>query len=151
MSSNPAEGAPVTGAGVVGRDREIAAVAAFLDAVPSGPCGLLLEGAAGIGKTTVWSAGAALAAERSYTVLSCRPAEVEAALSFAALGDLLDGVLDGALPQLPLPQRRAKHKRIAKQHLDRALEIFESLPAPTGADRARAELSRLGIRPPRSR
>ena len=45
-------------------------------------------------------------------------------------------------------QRRAKRKRIAKQHLDRALEIFQSLPAPPWAGRARAELSRLGIRPP---
>jgi len=45
-------------------------------------------------------------------------------------------------------QRRAKHKRAAREHLDRALEIFESLPAPPWADRARAELSRLGLRPP---
>src|SRR6516164_348507 len=85
----------------------MAAVEAFLDAVPAGPCGLLLEGAAGIGKTTVWSAGAALAVGRSFTVLSSRPAESEATLSFAALGDLLDGVLDQALPRLPPPQRRA--------------------------------------------
>jgi DNA-binding CsgD family transcriptional regulator len=85
----------------------MAAVAAFLDAVPSGPCGLVLEGAAGIGKTTLWRAGAAQAAGRSYTVLSCRPAESEATLSFAALGDLLDGVLDRVLPRLPPPQRRA--------------------------------------------
>jgi Cdc6-like AAA superfamily ATPase len=49
---NVAEGiVPVTG--VVGRDREMAAVAAFLDAVQDGPTGLVLEGAAGIGKTTV--------------------------------------------------------------------------------------------------
>src|SRR6516162_7694365 len=94
-------------AGVVGRDREMAAVAAFLDALPSGPCGLVLEGAAGIGKTTVWRAGVAWAAGRSYTVLSCRPAESEAGLSFAALGDLLDGVLDRVLPGLAPPQRRA--------------------------------------------
>src|SRR5215470_17812387 len=104
---NRVKGAPVPVAGVVGRDRELAAVAAFLDAVPSGPCGLLLEGEAGIGKTTVWSAGAALAAGRSYTVLSSRPAESEATLSFAALGDLLDGVLDRALAGLAPPQRRA--------------------------------------------
>ena len=97
----------MSGAGVVGRDRELAAVAAFLDAVRSGPCGLVLEGVAGIGKTTVWSAGVALAAGRSYTVLPARPAESEATLSFAALGDLLDGVLDRALPELPPPQRRA--------------------------------------------
>jgi hypothetical protein len=97
----------VSAAGAVGREREMAAVAAFLDAVPSGPTGLVLEGAAGIGKTTVWSAGAALAAGRRFTVLSSRPAESEATLSFAALGDLLDGALDRALPVLPPPQRRA--------------------------------------------
>src|SRR5262249_60347025 len=45
-------------------------------------------------------------------------------------------------------QRRAKHKRVAKEHLDGALGIFESLPAPPWAGRARAELSRLGLRPP---
>ena len=104
---NSAEGAPVSGAGLAGRDREMAEVAAFLDAVPAGPCGLLLEGAAGIGKTTVWSAGAALAVGRSFTVLASLPAESEATLLFAALGDLLDGVLDQALPLLPPPQRRA--------------------------------------------
>src|SRR5215468_1934150 len=85
----------------------MAAVAAFLDAVGSGSAGLVLEGAAGIGKTTVWAAGAALAAGRGYTVLSCRPAESEARLSFAALGDLLGGVLEEAVAGLPPPQRRA--------------------------------------------
>jgi hypothetical protein len=110
-------------AGVVGRDREMAAVAAFLDALPSGPCGLVLEGAAGIGKTTVWRAGAARAAGRSYTVLSCRPAGSEATLSFAALGDLLDGVLDRALPRLPPPQRRA---------LEVALLLADPVGGPPG-------------------
>ncbi|MGA3154531.1 MAG: ATP-binding protein [Streptosporangiaceae bacterium] len=93
--------------GVVGRDRELATVTAFLDALPSGASGLLLEGAAGIGKTTVWDAGVAGAAARSYIILSSRPAESEATLSFAALGDLMDGVLGQVLPQLPPPQRRA--------------------------------------------
>ncbi len=93
--------------GVVGRDRELATVTAFLDALPSGPSGLLLEGAAGIGKTTVWEAGVAGAAARSYLILSSRPAGSEARLSFAALGDLMDGVLGQVLPQLPSPRRRA--------------------------------------------
>ena len=93
--------------GVVGRDRELATVTAFLDALPSGTSGLLLEGTAGIGKTTVWESGVAGAAARSYVILSSRPAESEATLSFAALGDLMDGVLGQVLPQLPPPQRRA--------------------------------------------
>jgi DNA-binding CsgD family transcriptional regulator len=97
----------VSGCGVPGRDRELATVMAFLDALPSGPSGLLLEGEAGIGKTTVWDAGVAAAAARSYIILSSRPTESEATLSFAALGDLMDGVLGQVLPQLPPPQRRA--------------------------------------------
>ena len=108
FSGNCAEGAFVSDiGGVVGRDGELATVWAFLDALPSGPSGLLLEGDAGIGKTTLWDAGVAGAAARSYIILSARPAESEATLSFAALGDLMDGVLDRVLPQLPSPQRRA--------------------------------------------
>jgi hypothetical protein len=40
-------------------------------------------------------------------VLSCRPNESEAKLSFAALGDLLEGVADESLEGLPPPQRAA--------------------------------------------
>src|SRR5262249_15792102 len=38
-------------------------------------------------------------------------------------------------------QRRAKRKRAAKEHLDRALEIFESLPSPPWAERPPAHVS----------
>ena len=44
---------------------------------------------------------------RSYRTLSSRPTESEAKLSFAALGDLLEGVVDEALDALPPPQRSA--------------------------------------------
>ena len=47
-------------------------------------------------------------------------------------------------------QRRAKRKLAAKQRLEQALGIFESLPAPLWAQRARSELSRIGLRPPAS-
>ena len=93
--------------GVFGRSRELGTVAAFLDGLRTGPSGLLLEGEAGIGKTTVWSAGVAGAAARSYLVLSSRPAEAEAKLSFAALADLLDGVVERVLADLPSPQQSA--------------------------------------------
>ena len=93
--------------GVFGRGHELGVVAAFLDGVRSGPSGLLLAGEAGIGKTTIWSAGVADAAARSYLVLSSRPAEAEAKLSFAALGDLLAGVIEQVLPGLPPPQQNA--------------------------------------------
>ncbi len=96
-----AEGA----AKVVGRESELAAIAEFLRRDADGPGGLLLEGEPGIGKTTLWLAGVGRARGRSHRVLSCRPAEAEAGLPFAALEDLLEPVLDDALPSLSQPQR----------------------------------------------
>src|SRR5262245_40185496 len=60
---------------VVGRDEELAAIAAFLDG--DLPAALVLAGEAGIGKTTLWRAGLQEARERAMTVLVCRPAESE--------------------------------------------------------------------------
>src|SRR5215218_6969184 len=42
---------------IVGREREIAAVMSFLEAVERGPRALVLEGEAGVGKSTVWLEG----------------------------------------------------------------------------------------------
>jgi len=42
-----------------------------------------------------------------FRVLSCRPAEVEAKWSYAALADLIAGVLDEVSPALSAPQRNA--------------------------------------------
>jgi DNA-binding CsgD family transcriptional regulator len=92
---------------IVAREEEVAALAEFLDARASLPGVLLLEGEAGIGKTTLWFRGAELAAERAYRVLSCRGVTSEAQLSFVALGDLLGDVLDEVLATLPRPQAKA--------------------------------------------
>jgi DNA-binding CsgD family transcriptional regulator len=43
-------------------------------------------------------------------------------------------------------ERRAKHKGDARQSLERALAIFEELGAPLWAEKARAELARVGPR-----
>src|SRR6266498_4630775 len=92
---------------VIGRESELTAVDRFLDALPSGACALVVEGEAGIGKTTVWEAGAARAAARGWRVLTARPVEVETKLSLATLADLLEPVVDGVIADLPEPQRRA--------------------------------------------
>jgi DNA-binding CsgD family transcriptional regulator len=91
---------------VVGRDAELSAIADFVASIEQ-PSALLLEGEAGIGKTTLWRSGVEAAEERSYRVLSCRPAGSEVRLAYAALGDLVDEVLDDVLPELPAPRRRA--------------------------------------------
>jgi DNA-binding CsgD family transcriptional regulator len=88
---------------LVGRDGELAAIQAFLDG--AAPAMVLLEGEAGIGKTSLWRAVIATRADDS--VLVARPTYAEAELSFAALSDLLGDVVVEALPALPEPQRRS--------------------------------------------
>ena len=92
---------------VIGRDEELAAIGAFLDGVWSGPRALVFAGEAGIGKTLLWEAGVARAKERAGRVLSCRGAEAEASLSFAALSELVGPVFDEVALSLAGPRRRA--------------------------------------------
>ena len=92
---------------VIGRDSELATLHRFLDSIPTGPGALLLFGEPGIGKTTVWREGLASALQRGYRTLSCSPVEAETRLSYAALGDLVEPILDESLPTLPEPQRVA--------------------------------------------
>lgn len=92
---------------IVGRDEELASLRAFIDEVREGPAALVLEGEAGIGKSTLWLAGVEHARTRGLRVLSSRPAEAERSLAHVGLGDLFEDVLDDVLPALTLPRRRA--------------------------------------------
>jgi DNA-binding CsgD family transcriptional regulator len=91
---------------VVGREAELERIDGFLQP-GRGELALLVEGVAGIGKTTLWRAGIELGRDRHYRVLWCQPTASETAFSFAALGDLLSPVIDDLLPRLPPPQRAA--------------------------------------------
>jgi DNA-binding CsgD family transcriptional regulator len=90
----------------LGRHEELAAITRFIDE-PRGSCALLLEGEAGIGKTTLWREGLRLAEARGRLVLTARAAEAETKLSFAVLGDLLAPALEAGLQELPSSQRGA--------------------------------------------
>jgi DNA-binding CsgD family transcriptional regulator len=94
---------------VVGRDEEFDSLYAVLDrrTALSGPTAVALEGEAGIGKSTLWLALVEAVRGRGLRALSSRPAEAERGLAYAALGDLLDGVLEDVLPELTPPRRRA--------------------------------------------
>jgi DNA-binding CsgD family transcriptional regulator len=92
---------------VIGRTSELEALNAFVEGAADEPIGLLLEGEAGAGKTTLWLEGVAVARERGRRVLSTRPAEAEARLGLTGIADLLDGVIDQVLPSLPGPQADA--------------------------------------------
>jgi DNA-binding CsgD family transcriptional regulator len=92
---------------IVGREAELASLRAFVASVSEGAAALVLEGEAGMGKTTLWSYGVEDARSRGLRVLEARPAESETKFSFSGLGDLLDAVLDEALEPLPAAQKRA--------------------------------------------
>ena len=92
---------------VVGREDELASVAAFVDEARDGPVALVLDGEAGIGKSTLWLAGVEHARTQGLGVLSARPAEAESSLAYVGLGDLFEDVLDDVLPALTPPRRRA--------------------------------------------
>lgn len=101
-------GSETAGIEVVGREVELAACRGVLDRIASGdPSGLVLAGEPGIGKTTLYRAVVEDALARSFRVLSSRPAEVEARLSYVALADLLAGAVEDVLPELPDVQGRA--------------------------------------------
>jgi DNA-binding NarL/FixJ family response regulator len=92
---------------VVGRDRHLAEIASFLDVAGGVSRLLLVDGEAGIGKTTVWRAGVEVARDLGYRVLVCSGAESETQLSFTGLRDLLDPVFDEIANELHAPQRHA--------------------------------------------
>jgi DNA-binding CsgD family transcriptional regulator len=99
--------AAVARSGIRGREDELGAIRRFLAAGPDGPAGLLIEGEAGIGKTTLWRAAIDEAAERERLVLQCQAVEAEVSLPFVGLADLLEPVLESTLAALPGPQREA--------------------------------------------
>jgi DNA-binding NarL/FixJ family response regulator len=100
----------------------------LLDAIAAlddGPRAVVLEGEAGVGKTALLRRALDLAAERGWRILSSAPAASEARLAFAALGDLLDPVIDEALPALPRPQRRGLEVALLRGDSDSAQDPID--------------------------
>ncbi len=90
---------------LVGRAAELRTITDFLDTASSSPAGLLIEGEAGIGKTTVLMAAIEEARSRGFHVLSARAAAAESVLAYALLTDLLRGLeakVYGDLPDVQL-------------------------------------------------
>ena len=92
---------------IIGRGDDLSVVHAFLDRPVEGLRALVLEGEAGIGKSTIWQASVTAARERSLAVISSRPAETERTLPNLVLGDLFADTAPDLLAALPGPRRRA--------------------------------------------
>jgi DNA-binding CsgD family transcriptional regulator len=102
---------------IVGREAELASLNAFVDETEGGAAALVLEGEAGVGKSTLWGAAVERARVSGLTVLSSRPAEAERGLGNVGLGDLLEGVIDDVLPALLTPRRRALQVALLREEV----------------------------------
>ncbi|HKP09948.1 MAG TPA: AAA family ATPase, partial [Gaiella sp.] len=100
---------------VIGREGELACVRSFVDGAAARVAALVLEGDAGIGKSTLWLAGVEHARSGGLRVLRSRPAEAELGLAYVGLGDLLEDVLDDVLPALSPPRRRALEVALVRE------------------------------------
>jgi DNA-binding CsgD family transcriptional regulator len=119
---------------VLGRQAELEQLTAMLEAVMAGPRAVVVEGPAGIGKTTVWQAALQAARARLFTVLAARATQTEATLPFAGLIDLLEGVPEAGLAELPPPQRRALEVALLRRE-----------PEQTGVDQLAVSLATLQV------
>jgi DNA-binding CsgD family transcriptional regulator len=125
---------------IIGREDELSVVHAFLDRRAERPRALVLEGEAGIGKSTLWLAGVAAARERGLQVLVSRPAETERMLANVVLGDLFADAEPELLAAMPAPRRRAFDAALLREEPDlpvdpRALGAAILMLLPLLADR----------------
>lgn len=102
------------------RSIEAELVNEFLDTCGAGPAAILLEGEAGIGKTTLMLGALDRARERGFRVLLAHSAAMETMLAYAALADLLVDVEPAVLDALPAPQRRAVDRIMLRANDDGA-------------------------------
>ncbi len=95
------------GRSVVGRSSELELLRSLLEQARSRPAVLILDGPAGIGKTTLCRAVAQEAADSGFSVLTATGAAAEASLSCSVLADLIDGFDNAALSGLSALHQRA--------------------------------------------
>jgi AAA ATPase domain len=129
---------------VVGRERELDALRALLEARGQLPVTAVLKGDPGIGKTTLLGAAAAVARAEGYRLLDTRPSEAEAVHSFVGLADLL-GDVEETVDELPGPQRRALEAALLLADPDRPVDERVIGVAFLGALRALARRGPLVV------
>ena len=116
----------------VGRIVESERIAGFLRAVESWPAALVLDGEAGIGKSTVWEAGLQRAREAGMHVLSARAWGAESVRAWATIAELLADVTPDIVADLPEVQRGAVTGLLMRDRLDEPSD-----QAPVGPDARR--------------
>lgn len=130
---------------LLGRNAERAQLERLLDAVAFGPVGCVLEGMAGIGKTTLWRNSVESARRRNYRVLETAPSEPEAVLAFGGLSYLFERLSNDVLDPLPDAQQDALRAALFLGELPEASRHLQALPrAVLGVLPRATEASRTG-------
>jgi hypothetical protein len=118
--------------GLVGRGDDLAVLEGFLGRGPvPGARTMLIEGPAGVGKTSLWSAGIERARRRGLRVLTARPAAADAELGFLGVADLLREIPSDLLDPLPAPHRLALLAAVEGDSSPQAAKVLH--PALLGA------------------
>src|SRR4029079_6324535 len=120
-ASESSQAYPLAVSTLVGREPELADITGFLEA-DDAEAALAIVGEPGIGKTAVWDEAVRLVRETGALVLSARPVESEATLSFAGLTDLLAGLEAQRVEWLTPPQRHALEVAVLRAASDRQAE-----------------------------
>lgn len=128
---------------VVGREEELAQIERFVESHVLTSGALVIEGAAGIGKTTLWREVLRLLDDRGFRILRATPAASEAGLALSTLTDLLEPVYRLVRVDLPAPQRRALDGALAFEEVPGLREEGDRL-VRAGTLGALRELSTLG-------
>ena len=103
---------------LLSRSIERRATADLLDTARSSLASLILEGEAGIGKTTVWLATVEQAREGGFCVLAAQATEAETALAYSGVADLLADLEPSAFDHLPGLQRLAVDRVLLRAGTD---------------------------------
>ena len=105
-------------AGMASRPTEEQALSEFLDSAAGAPSARVVDGEAGIGKTTLWLAALERGRDRGFQVLSARVANAQSVPAYKPLADLLQGVPASTWAELPAPQRIAVDRLLREQAAD---------------------------------
>lgn len=101
---------------VVNRPAELGAIEDFLLAVTKRPSCQVIEGVAGIGKTTLWLAALERAREQQFHILSAQAGQAELTFAYATAADLL-GEVEPVADKLPDVQRAALDRVLLRADL----------------------------------
>jgi DNA-binding CsgD family transcriptional regulator len=123
---------------IVGRAEELAIVERFMDDTLAAPRALVIEGEAGIGKSTILTELIGLVRERGAPVLICRPSPSELDLSYVGLIELLSGMDRQTIEALPGPQAKVIRMILRQEEPDGQFDRLSLYVAVSAAIRVLA-------------